>query len=67
MKVTFERATTWITVKGSLWTRNGYSKDYVDSFGDVWLKPYFNTANVYVTIDQPAICFSVKDGNLVEA
>lgn len=66
MKIKHERGTDWITVDGSSWARNGYSKTYVDTFGDVWLKPYFNAPNVYVTVLDPPLYFSIEDGSLVE-
>lgn len=67
MKVTFERATSWITVPGSSWTRNGYSEKSVDRFGEVWLKPYRGAKNLYVTIDGPCLYFTVVDGCLEES
>lgn len=66
MKVTYEKATTWITVKGSTWCRNGYPPEYVDRFGDVWLKPHFNAANLYTTIQEPALYFHIEDDCLIE-
>lgn len=66
MKVTFEKGMTWITVNGSVWTRNKYPIECVDKFGDVWLKPYFHASNLYVTIEGPEILFTVENGCLVE-
>ncbi len=66
MRVVRERGTTWITVKGSAWVRNGYSEKYVDRFGDVWLKPYRHASNLYTTVEEPCLLFSINDECLVE-
>lgn len=67
MKVVRERATTWITVKGLNWIRNGYPEQCVDKFGDVWLKPHFNATNLYATVSGPQLFFSIDDECLVES
>lgn len=66
MRVTYEAGTPWITVKGSVWTRNKYPMECVDKFGDVWLRPYFHAENLYVTIEGPQMLFTVENGCLVE-
>ncbi len=64
MLINYERGTSWITTKGSQWTRNGYSSEYVDPFGDVWLKPFDLTKKIYTTIQDPILYFIDKEGHL---
>ena len=66
MRVTHEKGTNWITVKGSAWTRNKYPVECVDKFGDVWLKPYRHASNLYVTVQGPELYFYVTNGCLEE-
>lgn len=57
LKVTYERGTTWITVKGEAWKRKGLPEKYIDGFGDVWLKPWFTNNQMYVTVLEPKLFF----------
>lgn len=66
MKVNNEIGTSWITTKGTTWSRNKYPKECIDRFGDVWLKPYMDTPNLYATVDGPELYFHIKDGSLEE-
>lgn len=66
MRVIFEKGTTWITVNGSAWSRNKYPVECVDNFGDVWLKPWGNASNLYVTIQGPKLYFYIENGCLEE-
>lgn len=64
LKITYEKGTTWITVKGDPWKRCGYPEECVDKFGDVWLKPWFNASNLYVTVVGPELTFTDENGYL---
>lgn len=68
LKITYEKGTTWITVNGDAWKRNGYPEECVDTFGDVWLKPWYSTSKLYVpatgSIKDQKTIFVDKDGYL---
>lgn len=64
MKVNYEKGTNWITVSGVAWSHNKQPVECIDKFGDVWLKPYRNAPNLYITVQGPELLFSVEDENL---
>lgn len=66
IRVVRERATTWITVKGSVWKRNGYPVECIDRFDDVWLKPHYHAPNLYATVQGPTLYFSIENECLIE-
>ena len=67
MSVVLEPGTNWITVKCANLCRNGYPKECVDNFGDVWLKPFHHASNLYVIAQGPCdLYFHVTDGCLEE-
>lgn len=66
IRVVREKATTWITVKGSAWIKNRYPAECVDRFDDVWLMPHYHASNLYVTVQGPKLYFSIEDECLVE-
>ena len=66
LKVSHERGTNWITVKGEAWKRAGYPEGCIDRFGDVWLKPWLDGANLYSTVEGDPVMFYEEDGYLKE-
>lgn len=64
LKISHEKGTGWITVKGDAWKRYGYPCECIDRFGDVWLKPYFGARDVYVTAEGADLIFVDDNGYL---